>query len=76
MFEDAPLDFDPAYPPLEKWTRNHPKEQALGNLQDSVLTRAQLHAKNEVINTHQEFCMFNIFISKIEPKSVKTAWHS
>ncbi|XP_052625954.1 uncharacterized protein LOC128132971 [Lactuca sativa] len=47
MFEDAPLDFDPDYPPLEKWTRNHPKEQILGDPQAGVLTRAQLHARNE-----------------------------
>ena len=73
MFEDAPLDFDPAYPPLEKWTRNHPKEQVLGDPQDGVLTRAQLCAKNEVLNTHQELCMFNVFILKIEPKTVKIA---
>ena len=31
IYEDAPLDFDPTYPPLEKWTRNHPKEQVIGN---------------------------------------------
>ena len=39
-FEYAPLEFDPAYLPLEKWTRNHPKEQVLGNPQDGVTTRA------------------------------------
>ena len=38
-----------------------------------MLTRAQLRAKNEVLNVNQEFCMFNVFISKIEPKSVKDA---
>ena len=38
-----------------------------------MLTRAQLRAKNEVLNVHQEFCMFNVFISKIEPKTVKVA---
>ena len=32
MSEDAPLDFDTAYPPLVKWTRNHPKELVLGDL--------------------------------------------
>ena len=73
MYEDAPLEFDPAYPPLEKWTKNHPKEQVIGNPQDGVLTRAQIRAKNEVLNTNQEFCMFNVFISKIEPKTVKIA---
>ena len=52
MYEDAPLEFDPAYPPLEKWTKNHPKEQVIGNPQDGVLTRAQIRAKNEVHNAN------------------------
>ena len=29
MFEDAPLDFDPAYAPMDRWTRSYPKEQVL-----------------------------------------------
>ena len=73
IFEDAPLDFDPAYPPMEKWTRDDPKDHLIGNPQEGVMTRAQIRAKNEVLNTHQEFCMFNVFISKIEPKTVKVA---
>ena len=73
MYEDAPLEFNPNFPPLEKWTRNHPKEQVIGNPQDGVLTRAQIRAKNEVLNANQELCMFNVFISKIEPKTVKNA---
>ncbi|XP_042758459.1 uncharacterized protein LOC111908400 isoform X2 [Lactuca sativa] len=47
MFEDAPLDFDPTYPPMDRWTRIHPKE-LLGDPHDGVLTRAQLRANNEV----------------------------
>ncbi|XP_052619531.1 uncharacterized protein LOC111895070 [Lactuca sativa] len=47
VYEDAPLDFDPTYPPLEKWTKSHPKEQVIGNPQDGVLTRAQIRAKSE-----------------------------
>ena len=62
MFEDAPLYFDPAYPPLDKWKRNHPKEQVIGDPQAGVLTSAQLRAKNEVLNIHHEYCMFNVFI--------------
>ncbi|CAI9294101.1 unnamed protein product [Lactuca saligna] len=27
IFEYAPLEFDPAYRPMEKWTRDHPKDQ-------------------------------------------------
>ena len=25
MFKDTPLDFDPTYPPLDRWTQNHPQ---------------------------------------------------
>ena len=25
-FKDAPLDFGPAYPPMDRWTRSHPYE--------------------------------------------------
>ncbi|XP_052621619.1 uncharacterized mitochondrial protein AtMg00810-like [Lactuca sativa] len=37
------------------------------------MTRAQIRAKNEVLNVHQEYCVFNVFISKLEPKTVKVA---
>ncbi|CAI9295494.1 unnamed protein product [Lactuca saligna] len=47
MFEDSSLDFDPAYPPMDRWIKSHPKEQVLGDPHEGVLTRAQLHAKNE-----------------------------
>ena len=57
---------------MDKCTRDHPKEQILGDPKSGVLTRAQIRAKNEVLNVHQEFCMFNVFISKLEPKIVKT----
>ncbi|CAI9271056.1 unnamed protein product [Lactuca saligna] len=29
LYEDAPLEFDSAYPPMEKWTKDHPKEQII-----------------------------------------------
>lgn len=77
MFKDAPLDFDPAYPPMDKWIKSHPKEQVIGDPLEGVLNRAQLRAKNEVLNAHQEFYMLNVFILKIEPKSFKaTMEHS
>lgn len=28
-FEDAYLEFDPSFSPMEKWNRDHPKEQFL-----------------------------------------------
>ena len=52
---------------------NHPQEQILGDPHAGVLTRAQHRAKNEVLNVNQEFFMFNVFISKTKPKSVKVA---
>lgn len=33
----------------------------------------QVTTRNEVLNVHENFCMFNAFISKHEPKIVKTA---
>ena len=73
MFEDLPWDFNHVFPPMDKWTWSHPKEQILGYPQEGVLTRAKLCAKNEVLNVYQEFCMFNVFILKIEPKTIKIA---
>jgi len=48
-------------------------QKYLSNPQDRVLTRAQLRAKNEVLNVDQEFCMFNVFILKLEQITVKVA---
>ena len=31
MLEDAPLYFNLAYPLMDRWTRNHPIEQVLGD---------------------------------------------
>ncbi|CAI9293888.1 unnamed protein product [Lactuca saligna] len=33
IYEDAPLEFDPAYPPMEKRTRDHPKDQIMMMIQ-------------------------------------------
>ena len=49
---------------MEKWTTNHPKEQILGNPNSSVITRAQVRARNEVLNVNQEFCMFHVFYTE------------
>lgn len=66
--EDVYLEFDPTYPPMEKSTRDHPKEHILGDPTSCVLTWAQVRARNEVLNVHQEYFMFNVLISKIKPK--------
>lgn len=38
IFEDGPLDFDPVYPQMDKWTRSHPKEQVLCDPHVGVMT--------------------------------------
>lgn len=58
---------------MEKWTRDHPKEQILGNPNSSFLTLAQLIERNEVTNINHELCMFHFFISQIEPNTIKVA---
>ncbi|KAI3708631.1 hypothetical protein L2E82_37937 [Cichorium intybus] len=68
---EGPPDFDPNYPPLDKWTRNHPPSLVIDNVRDNVLTRAQLHQRHLDLNKTLELCMFNVFISKVEPKNVK-----
>lgn len=40
IFKDADLEFDPSFPPMVKWTCNHPKEQIAGNPNYGVLIRA------------------------------------
>lgn len=42
IFKYASLDFDPAYPPMDKWTCCHPMEHILGDPHDGVMTRAQI----------------------------------
>ncbi|KAI3782315.1 hypothetical protein L2E82_12357 [Cichorium intybus] len=71
---EGPPDFDPNYPPLDKWTKNHPPSLVIGDVRDKVLTRAQLHQKQLDLNKNSELCMFNVFISKVEPKNVKDAF--
>ncbi|TLX70168.1 DDE-type integrase/transposase/recombinase [Labilibacter sediminis] len=60
-------------PPLVKWTRQHPPNQVIGNATDGVLTRAQQKLKDAELRIHADFCMFHVFISKIEPTNVKMA---
>ncbi|KAI3499752.1 hypothetical protein L1887_35561 [Cichorium endivia] len=71
---EGPPEFDPNYPPLNKWTRNHPPFLVIGDVRDKVLTRAQLQQRQLDLNKTSELCMFNVFISKVEPKNVKDAF--
>ena len=61
---NAELDpsFDPNYPPLTKWTRDHPISQVVGDVSEKVLTRSQLKAKQTSLFSKVEFCMFNSFV--------------
>lgn len=72
---NAELDpaYDPNSPPLVKWTKDHPKAQIIGEASEKVLTCSQLKAKQTALFSKVEFCMFNSFVSKIEPKTVNVA---
>ena len=37
--------YDPNYPPLTKWTGDHPKTHVIGETSAGVLTRSQIKAK-------------------------------
>lgn len=50
--KDAQLEFDLAYPPMDKWTHNHLKEQIPSDPNSGILTRSQFSAKNKVLNIH------------------------
>lgn len=50
--------------------REHSKSQVIAEMSTGVLTHVQ---KKSLLNMNQEFCVFNSFISKIQPKMVKIA---
>nr|GFD08228.1 hypothetical protein [Tanacetum cinerariifolium] len=54
------------YPSEQRWTKDHPLEQVIGNPSQSVRTRRQL--KSDV-----EMCMFALTVSQTEPKNIKEA---
>ncbi|XP_023733099.1 uncharacterized mitochondrial protein AtMg00820-like [Lactuca sativa] len=47
--------------------------QVIGESYSGVLTRAQQKAKRTALFIKVEYCMFNSFISKVEPKNVQVA---
>ena len=61
------------YPPLIKWTRDHPQRQIIGTPSQGVQTRAQRKEREATLNKNLLFCQYNAFLSKIEPKNVKIA---
>nr|GFB51799.1 Gag-Pol polyprotein [Tanacetum cinerariifolium] len=50
----------------QRWTKDHPLEQVLGNPSQSVRTRRQLESDAEM-------CMFALTVSRTEPKNIKEA---
>ena len=56
-----------------KQTRYLPKYQIHSNPNCCVLARSHIRARNEALNVHQQFCMFTVFICRIEPMIVKVA---
>nr|GEV85944.1 retrovirus-related Pol polyprotein from transposon TNT 1-94 [Tanacetum cinerariifolium] len=54
------------HPSEHRWTKDHPLEQVIGNLSQSVRTRRQLESDGEM-------CMFALTVSRTEPKNIKEA---
>nr|GEX04269.1 retrovirus-related Pol polyprotein from transposon TNT 1-94 [Tanacetum cinerariifolium] len=52
------------YPSEQRWTKDHPLEQVIGNPSQSVRTRRQLESDAEM-------CMFALTVSRTEPKNIK-----
>ncbi|GKC27073.1 integrase, catalytic region, zinc finger, CCHC-type containing protein [Tanacetum coccineum] len=50
----------------QRWIKDHPLEQVIGNPSESVRTRRQLE-------TDGEMCMFALTVSRTEPKNIKEA---
>ncbi|GKB26108.1 retrovirus-related pol polyprotein from transposon TNT 1-94 [Tanacetum coccineum] len=51
---------------LEKWSKDHPLDNVIGNPSRSVSTKKQLA-------TDSLWCLYNFVLLKVEPKNVKTA---
>nr|GFB79874.1 Gag-Pol polyprotein [Tanacetum cinerariifolium] len=54
------------YPSEHRWTKDHPLEKVIGNPSQSVRTRRQLELDAEM-------CMFELTVSRTEPKNIKEA---
>nr|GFA70048.1 Gag-Pol polyprotein [Tanacetum cinerariifolium] len=52
------------YPSEQRWTKDHPLEQVIGNPSQSVRTRRQLESDAEM-------CRFALTVSRTEPKNIK-----
>ncbi|GKE80559.1 retrovirus-related pol polyprotein from transposon TNT 1-94 [Tanacetum coccineum] len=54
------------HPSGQRWTKDHPLEQVIGNPSQSIRKRRQLE-------TDGEMCMFALTVSPTEPKNIKEA---
>ncbi|GJU88376.1 retrovirus-related pol polyprotein from transposon TNT 1-94 [Tanacetum coccineum] len=54
------------HPSGQRWTKDHPLEQVIGNPSQSIRTRRQLE-------TDGEMCMFTLTVSRTKPKNIKEA---
>nr|GFC52640.1 Gag-Pol polyprotein [Tanacetum cinerariifolium] len=54
------------YPSEHRWTKDHLLEQVIGNPSQSIRTRCQLESDAEM-------CMFELTVSRTEPKNIKEA---
>ncbi|GJZ09727.1 retrovirus-related pol polyprotein from transposon TNT 1-94 [Tanacetum coccineum] len=54
------------HPSRQRWTKDHPLEQVIGNPSQSIGTRRQLE-------TDGKMCMFTLTVSRTEPKNIKEA---
>ncbi|GKE24060.1 integrase, catalytic region, zinc finger, CCHC-type containing protein, partial [Tanacetum coccineum] len=52
------------HPSAQRWTKDHPLEQVIGNPSQSIRTRRQLE-------TDGEMCMFALTVSRTEPKNIR-----
>ena len=50
---------------LQVWTKDHPKDQVIGDPSAGIQTRSQ--------HDQQEYCNFSAFISLVEPKNIREA---
>nr|GEU76001.1 putative ribonuclease H-like domain-containing protein [Tanacetum cinerariifolium] len=54
------------HPSEHRWTKDHPLQQVVGNLSQSVRMRYQLESDGEM-------CMFALTVSRTEPRNIKEA---
>ncbi|GJY44395.1 copia protein [Tanacetum coccineum] len=59
-------EFHQTYRSTDKWTKNHPIEQVIGDPSKSVMTRRRLH-------TDADVCMYALTVSTTELKNIKEA---